>query len=137
MLRDTADISSQPATADGLPSAGSYTWLDEPWRISMGKSGKARLNVKTPDANHHDLCNICTYAPECMHRGTAVHPKVFCELFDVDVKAFDPSEDGDSPLASDSEPIGLTGGLCCNCENRVDCSIRPSSGNVWRCEEYR
>lgn len=104
----------------------------------MGNPAKSRPDVKTPDENHHDLCNICVYAPECMHRGTAVHPKVYCELFDVDVKAFEPREADDLSIASDGkEPLDLRGGLCCNCENRKGCSIRCSNGNVWHCEEYR
>ncbi|MGQ9708129.1 MAG: hypothetical protein ACUVUR_04565 [bacterium] len=28
-------------------------------------------------------------------------------------------------------------GLCLNCENRKDCSIRNNEIGVWHCEEYR
>ena len=135
MLKDAPDYSSQPVATGCLPSA---EWLDEPWRISMGKTAAKRVNQKQSDDGHHDLCSICMYADECMHRGSVTHPKVYCELFDVDVQAFPPHEAENSLFAPSPEvPVDLAGGLCCNCENRHGCTIRRSSGNVWHCEEYR
>lgn len=103
----------------------------------MSDSAKLRPETDATAKDHRDLCGICMYGSECMHRGTAEHPKIYCELFDVDVKAFSLRED-DDPLhcSNREEHADLTGGLCCNCEHRKDCTIRMSKGNVWHCEEY-
>ncbi|MBN1394347.1 MAG: hypothetical protein JW959_04940 [Pirellulales bacterium] len=103
------------------------------------------MNKKTAPRKHGsaqsdklDLCAICMYADECMYRSTAARPKIYCELFDVDTKAFAPREDGDPSLQNGGDqPLDLAGGLCCNCENRNVCTIRRKNGNVWHCEEYR
>jgi hypothetical protein len=84
--------------------------------------------------DQRDLCCVCTYVSECMHRGTAESPKLFCEMFDVDVPALALREGGSDDEDNGSKAIG---GLCSNCENRKTCTIRAGEGDVWHCEEYR
>lgn len=120
----------------GQPAAvpTTYPWIDESWRIVMGKPTVEAPCTPEERANVNDLCCICAYAVECMYRGTAERPKLFCELFDVDVNAI---AQGVQSAEKPNDPVDLVDGLCCNCENRPTCTIRMTKGNVWHCEEYR
>jgi len=111
-----------------------YPWLDESWRIVMGKPTVDAPCTPEKEADVNDLCCICAYAAECMYRGTAERPKLFCELFDVDVNAIAQEVQSPEKVHDTAEAVD---GLCCNCENRPGCTIRMTKGNVWHCEEYR
>lgn len=140
MLKDISDISDQPTVLGDISAAAtrsSRSWLDESWQVTMGNQAQAQPKQEATSDDPRDLCGICVYGSECMHLGTAERPKLYCELFDVDVKAFGPREDNDSQNGCNlDKPVDLTGGLCCNCEHRGDCTIRMAKGNVWHCEEY-
>jgi hypothetical protein len=121
MSRDHCEVAF-PGTAVGIvptPVAPSY---------------REERSPRPATRDRRDLCCICTYSSECMHRGTPESPKLFCELFDVDVPSLTPHEDGAAEDGGDSLVVG---GLCCNCENRKTCTMRMPEGDVWHCEEYR
>ncbi len=136
MLRDTMETGSPSPSVGEAAAQPSYSWLDESWQVTMGKPGQVKRERKAASEDPRDLCGICMYADECMHRGTAERPKLYCELFDVDVGAISPQAPGKSADAADDEPLDLAGGLCCNCEHRHNCTIRSKKGTVWHCEEY-
>ena len=124
-----------PSVGDASTSQPAQPWIDESWHITMGKRSEDQRKEDSGTSDPRDLCCICTYQAECMYRGTVQHPKQYCELFDVDVTAIVPhQENGDRHREETSEVFT---GLCFDCENRKDCTIRSSKGNVWHCEEYR
>jgi hypothetical protein len=103
---------------------------------SIGKeAAKEFRGSSDASSDRRDLCCICDYAAECMHRGTDEHPKSYCELFDVDVSALVPRTDAGRSCHGNDD-VSTVGGLCCNCENRKRCTIRLVEGDVWHCEEY-
>ncbi len=130
MSRNQAELTGNQGTAP-VPS---FPWLDESWRIVMGKPTGDEPCTPKEKAEVNDLCCICAYAKECMYRGTTERPKLFCELFDVDVNAI---AEGVQPTERTNDTADPVAGLCCNCENRPTCTIRMTKGNVWHCEEYR
>lgn len=98
-------------------------------------SATAKAQLKQPAGNEQrDLCRICTYVSECLYRSQNDAPRLFCELFDVDVPALSRRT---ADLPSQQQNSGAIGGLCCNCAVNRTCSIRVSKGDVWHCEEYQ
>ena len=82
---EPSDAVCQPAPVGVIP----IPCLRLPGRRVVALRQTSRSKATGDDAatrDHRDLCCICTYASECMHRGTAGRPKLYCELFDVDVQ---------------------------------------------------
>lgn len=136
MSKRQSDSSCRPpSVGDTATSQPVQPWIDESWHVTMGRPSQGQPEKNAGANDPRDLCCICTYYAECMYRGTVQHPKLYCELFDVDVTAIAPhQENEDHHREEDSNALA---GLCVNCENRKDCTIRASKGNVWHCEEYR
>ena len=74
--------------------------------------------------------------PECMYRGTAEQPKLYCELFDVDVRAF-ALRGGNAGQRRSRERRRRRRRTVLQLRKPPHCSIRMPEGNVWHCEEYR
>jgi hypothetical protein len=123
MMKDLCDVSE----------VGSRVAITSTVSTSLAPSRPQPRRRQSPASDQRDLCSACTYVSECMHRGTADSPRLFCELFDVDVPALSRREHDHSSQEHGSSPIA---GLCCNCEARQICTIRASKGDVWHCEEY-
>lgn len=81
-----------------------------------------------------DLCCICEANLHCAHRGQPKMPKLHCEAFDVGVQSSVLREKSALKVAA---PVAVGAGLCCNCLNRLDCTIQIPEGEIWHCEEYR
>ncbi len=139
MTKDNCTTAYPTATAGVVQTPVSPAYRDEtPRRPAAQKPAQAPAGTPAATRDRRDLCCICTYTPECMHRGTAELPKLYCELFDVDVQTLVPRDNADSSSDSgQSGEINTIGGLCCNCENRKGCTLRIPEGDVWHCEEYR
>jgi hypothetical protein len=106
-------------------------------RRAMSEPLRQPPETKTPLRDRLDLCCICTYESECMHRGTPENAKTSCELFDVDVRSLVAHESGETWNGFDQRgDANNVGGLCSNCENRETCSIPVPEGDIWHCEEY-
>ncbi|MEN6450693.1 MAG: hypothetical protein ABFC96_09395 [Thermoguttaceae bacterium] len=111
----------------------SPAWDEESWHYTMTPPKSEEAPPPAAARDHRDLCSICMYAAECIHPGTIDRPKVYCELFDVDVETLVAEQ---KVAKADVEARDLAGGLCCNCENRERCTIHKPEGTVWHCEEY-
>jgi hypothetical protein len=92
-------------------------------------------NFKISTMKNEGLCQTCIYNGICMFKTDSSQPINFCEEFNsgLDILMEDPL------IMTNKERIPTNTqqtGLCINCDNRNDCSIRNSNHVIWHCEEY-
>ncbi|MFC1724759.1 hypothetical protein ACFL4T_03965 [candidate division KSB1 bacterium] len=105
---------------------------------SKSRMSKSKLtkNEPTDFISHYNLCSLCMGDATCTFPRKPGKPVLFCEEFkeypSKEVKVGPKKESIDKTRTDDR----VSKGLCCNCENRLNCIFPKPEGGVWHCEEY-
>lgn len=84
------------------------------------------------------LCATCNHARKCGYLQNQRQPVVFCEEFDsFTPPLLEEQVKETAPTAEEMREWDEYKGLCVNCDNRKDCTIRNKEIGVWHCEEYQ
>ena len=95
--------------------------------------GKVEKTMKA-EIIRKSICSTCNEMEKCFSNRSVTEPVFFCEEFNNSVHAQNKSIKNDEE--SVKENTDNKTGLCINCDNKENCTIRNDNAVIWHCEEY-
>jgi hypothetical protein len=81
------------------------------------------------------ICQNCIYKEDCIYKIDSKQQIIYCEEHNscLPIKTEKPLQKSEAILVVTNSKFT---GLCINCDNRNDCTLRNSNHVIWHCEEY-
>lgn len=100
------------------------------------------------EEEYNDICATCNHLKICVNQHKRIRPVWFCEEFDdyvpaekikvkIPVQKSKPKDKYQISSDKKNTQSQTLKGLCVDCENRDNCSLKKTNGGVWHCEEYK
>ena len=82
------------------------------------------------------ICITCKYEKTCIYLKDTKDPIFHCEEYELVSNQISKEQNNKTKAKEELSPNEYTG-ICVNCDNRKECTIRCKTSVIWHCEEYK